>query len=147
MKRGQPLDPRASVLRLATGVESSLTDTGVLRLRAAPVKPWGPLRALAWLMRVPKRAEVELDAIGTWVIAQLDDRSLAQLAIDLGQHLKLSRREAETALADFTNMLVKRHLVEVVALTSLNAGDSAQQAGRDLAPRASHSLSPQTTSP
>jgi len=144
MKRGQTLDPRASVLRLATGVESSLTDTGLLRLRAAPIKPWGPLRALAWLLRVPKRAEVELDAIGTWVIAQMDGRSLNQLAADLGQHLKLSRREAETALADFTSMLVKRHLVDVVALKPL--GPPAEPV-RDPAPRPPTSLSPQTTSP
>jgi len=144
MKRGQTLDPRASVLRLATGVESSLTDTGLLRLRAAPIKPWGPLRALAWLLRVPRRAEVELDAIGTWVIAQMDGRSLNQLAADLGQHLKLSRREAETALADFTSMLVKRHLVDVVALKP--PGPAAEPV-RDPAPRPRTSLSPQTTSP
>jgi hypothetical protein len=112
MNRGRPLlDPRTSTMRLAMGVEAEHTSEGVIRLRGPVQTGFRPFRALTWLMRVPNRIEVELDKIGTWVVERLDGRRLDQLADDLAAHLKLTRREAETALADFTRMLAKRRLV------------------------------------
>ncbi len=126
MKRGLPLDPRTSVLRIAAGVDLLRTPEEMVHLVGAPIQPWGPLRALAWLMRVPRRGEVELDAIGTWVMDRIHECRLDELAVALAQHLKLSPREAQTALADFVSMLLRRQLVVLLPEADAAAYDAAQ---------------------
>lgn len=116
MSRGTALDPRSTFMQLADGVETHRTETGLIRLRGPVIKPKGPMKAFAWLIRAPKRLEVELDSIGTWVIDHLNNQRLDDLATDLAKHLKLSRREAETALADFANLLLRRHLVALTPI-------------------------------
>lgn len=148
MKRGTPLDPSTSALRLADGVDLQRTPEGLIRLIGAPIRPWGPLRILAWLMRVPKRGEVELDAIGTWVIDRIDEHRLDELAVALAAHLKLSRREAETALADFTKMLLRRQLVAVVDAADPTIVKSvARRDARQPAPAPLSDLNPHMTAP
>lgn len=148
MKRGTPLDPSTSALRLADGVDLHRTPEGLVRLVGAPIQPWGPLRILAWLMRVPKRGEVELDTIGTWVIDRIDEYRLDELAVALAAHLKLSRREAETALADFTRMLLRRQLVAVVdAVDHARSASVSQRADRRHAPAPLSDLNPHMTAP
>ena len=94
----------------------SLTDAGL------PVLP--PLAiagALAWLLRLPRRVEVELDDIGTYVIGRMDGRTMQALADDLAGYLKLTRREAEAALTLFIQSLLRRRLIVLGGL----AGSSA----------------------
>jgi hypothetical protein len=101
------LDPARSVLRLAAGVAATRTAAGVLQL-APPAGRTGWRRLFASRPR-----PVELDAVGTWVVERLEGRSLAALAEELATYLRLTRREAETALADFTRLLLARRLAVV----------------------------------
>ncbi len=110
MPSGPAHDPGSTIPRLAPGVESVVAVPGVIRLRAAPYRRGAVMRLLARLLRLADRAEVELDDIGTWVVERFDGRSLGELAWALANHLKLSRREAETALGDFLRMLLVRKL-------------------------------------
>jgi hypothetical protein len=109
MRQGR-LDPAATIPRLADAVEPVRTDTGALRLRGPLLRRSAFSRGMAWMMRLPGRFEVELDDIGTFVIERCDGRTLDRLASDVAAHLRLSRREAETALADFFAALIKRRL-------------------------------------
>jgi hypothetical protein len=104
-------DPASIVPRLAARVERQRVGSGVLRLRV-PLRRAGRLtRAWCWLLRLPAAVEVELDEIGTFVVERLDGRTLGALADDLAGHLRLTRREAEVALADFMRLLSARRLI------------------------------------
>lgn len=105
--------PRSLIPRLDGAVESLRTSEGLIRLRGPILRRPLLLRWLAWLLGQPKRVEVELDDIGTWVVERCDGRSLDQLAEELAAHLRLTRREAETALADFTRLLMTRRLLSL----------------------------------
>jgi len=109
MRQGR-LDPAATIPRLADQVEPVRTGSGALRLRGPLLRRSAAGRAFAWLLRLPARFEVELDDIGTFVIERCDGRNLDRLAGELASHLRLTRREAETALADFFAALVHRRL-------------------------------------
>ena len=107
-------DPHSLSPQLTDTVQCQRTDTGMLRLRGPEFNRRHVHRFIAWLMRAPQRIEVELDDIGTFVVERMDGRrSLRQLADELAAHLKLSRREAEAALAQFVTTLVKRDLVHL----------------------------------
>ena len=114
--------PSALVPRLCSEVETIRTPEGKLHLRGPLLLRPMPLRWLAWLLAQPKRIEVELDDIGAWVVERCDGRSLDQLASDLAVNLKLTRREAETALADFVRLLQTRRLLR------LDDGQAVEQA-------------------
>ncbi len=105
----------SAVPRLAERVEVHRTGTGALRLRGPELRRAAPMRAVAWLLRAPARTEVELDDIGAWVVERLDGRPLDRLAGELAAHLRLTRREAEVALADFLVALRRRGLAELQA--------------------------------
>ncbi|MBA3686563.1 MAG: PqqD family protein [Planctomycetes bacterium] len=111
----------SAVPRLAERVEVLRTETGALRLRGPMLERPAPLRMVAWLLRAPGRTEVELDDIGAWVVDRIDGRPLEQLSRELAAHLRLSRREAEVALADFLVALRRRNLV-VLDATPPSAG-------------------------
>jgi hypothetical protein len=106
-------DPAAIVPRLVAEVEAIRDGAGTLRLRGPLLRRPLLLRWFAWLFARPKRIEVELDDIGSWVVERCDGRSLQRLAGDLAAHLKLTRREAETALADFVKLLLMRRLLRL----------------------------------
>jgi hypothetical protein len=106
-----PADPGRQVPRLGPAVERLPAPDGGLRLRGPLLARRGPHRWLAWLFAAPPRIEVELDDIGAFVVARMDGRSLGQLADDLAAQLKLTRREAEVALAQFIAGLARRRLV------------------------------------
>lgn len=119
--RGRGPDPRATIPRLPAGVECERVGA-VVRLKGLPPRRSAPIRALAWLMRQPARPHVELDEVGTWVLERWDGRTtLHELADALAAHLRLTRREAETALADFVGMLMRRNLVELVPAAGTGA--------------------------
>ncbi len=123
MPSGPAHDPGSTIPRLAPGVESVVAAPGVVRLRAAPYRRGALMRLLARFMRLADRTEIELDDIGSWVVERFDGRSLGELAWALANHLKLSRREAETALGDFLRMLLVRNLavLEPVAVARRSA--------------------------
>lgn len=100
-----------SVPCLARDVERTATASGIIRLRGPRLVRPLVLRWWSWLMRMPAAVEVELDDIGSFVVARLDGRPLDRLVEDLAGHLKLTRREAEVALADFMGLLLQRRLV------------------------------------
>lgn len=105
--------PTALVPRLVTEVETVRNPAGLLHLRGPLLRRPRLLRWFAWLLAQPKRVEVELDEIGSWVVERCDGRTLDRLAGDLASHLKLTRREAETALADFVRLLMTRRLLRL----------------------------------
>ena len=105
--------PSAMVPRLLAEVETIRTPAGRMHLRGPLLQRPMLLRWLAWLLAQPKRIEVELDDIGSWVVERCDGRSLDQLATELALYLKLTRREAETALADFVRLLQARRLLRL----------------------------------
>lgn len=115
MRQGR-LDPAATIPRLANQVEPVRTDSGALRLRGPLLRRSAFARGMAWLLRLPARFEVELDDIGTFVVERCDGRTLDFIADEVAAHLRLSRREAETALADFCAMLVHRRLLVLTAI-------------------------------
>lgn len=108
-----PVDPGRQIPRLVPLVESLPVPGGGLRLRGPLLARRGLHRWVAWLFASPPRIEVELDDIGAYVVARMDGRCLRQLADELAAHLKLTRREAEVALAQFINGLVVRRLAEL----------------------------------
>lgn len=116
MRQGR-IDPAATIPRLADQVEPVRTGSGVLRLRGPLLRRSAFARGMAWLLRLPGRFEIELDDIGTFVIERCDGRTLDRLADEVAAHLRLSRREAETALADFFAALVQRRLAVLDAGT------------------------------
>lgn len=98
---------------LAPGVERATGPDGAPRLHGPPLRHGPVRRRLARVFGLAERVVVELDDIGAFVVDRLDGRTLDQLGADLAAHLKLTRREAEGALAMFLRMLVKRRLVRV----------------------------------
>ena len=101
----------ALIPRLAPGVSADAgpVGSGCLRLRSAP-------RPRGWLGRRLGLAEsiaVELDDLGAFVVQRLDGRPLDELAAAVAEHLRLTRREAETCTADFLRQLIDRRLVVV----------------------------------
>jgi hypothetical protein len=114
MKAAPASDPEALAPQLAETVERHRTDAGVLRLRGPEFRRRHLHRLVAWMVRAPPRVEVELDDIGTFVVERMDgQRSLRELADELAAHLKLSRREAEAALAQFVSALMRRGLARL----------------------------------
>lgn len=103
-------DPGQQIPRLAPAVESLPAPGGGLRLRGPLLARRGPHRWIAWLFAAPARVEVDLDDIGAFVVERMDGRCLRQLADELAAHLKLTRREAEVALAQFIQGLMVRRL-------------------------------------
>lgn len=103
------------VPRLAPGVTVIRTDQGACRLRSAPFTRRGLHGLLARWLRLPDHVLLELDDLGAWVVERLDGRDLEALSAELAAHLRLTRREAEVALADFLRQLALRHLVQVLA--------------------------------
>jgi hypothetical protein len=118
-------DPGNAIPRLAPGVETLRTAAGALRLRGPELRRRYAHRFLAWLIRAPQRVEVELDDIGAFVVERCDGRPLRRLADDLAAHLKLTRREAEVALADFMRLLLQRRLVVLEERDSQDAERAA----------------------
>src|SRR5689334_11449339 len=107
-------DPQSLSPQLADTVRCQRTAGGLLRLRGPEFRRRHVHRFIAWLMRAPARVEVELDDIGTFVVERMDGRrSLQQLADELAAHLKLTKREAEAALAQFMTALIRRGLAQV----------------------------------
>ena len=97
------------VPRLAEGVLMQRADGGLIRLL-------GPARRRGWLLRLfrlPQRAHVELDDIGTFVVERFGTASVGELARALAGHLRLEAREAEVALGDFLALLSRRGLVAI----------------------------------
>lgn len=125
MSRAQAPDPGLAVPRLAPGVEQARTAEGALRLRGPELRRRHVHRFLAWLIRAPRRIEVELDDLGAFVVERCDGRPLRRLADDLAAHLKLTRREAEVALADFMRLLLQRRLVVLDERTGQDAERAA----------------------
>ncbi len=105
--------PAVSIPRIVAEVESFRDDHGLLHLRGPLLQRPLLFRWMAWLFARPKRIEVALDEIGSWVVERCDGRTLDRLASDLAAHLKLTRREAETALGDFITMLLMRRLLRL----------------------------------
>lgn len=106
-----PASIGALVPRLAPGVssEAAPSDPRGIRLRSAPVRR-------GWLARRLGLAEsitVELDDLGAFVVQHLDGRQLDAVAAAVAEHLRLTRREAETCTADFLRQLINRRLVVV----------------------------------
>ncbi|GDY13798.1 hypothetical protein LBMAG53_26760 [Planctomycetota bacterium] len=56
---------------------------------------------------------MELDDLGAFVVQHLDGRQLDAVAAAVAEHLRLTRREAETCTADFLRQLINRRLVVV----------------------------------
>jgi hypothetical protein len=102
----------ATVLRLAAGVQTTQAGTGCV-LRGAPLVRTGAWGWLARRLRMPDRVQVELDDIGAFVVRHLDGRPMDAVATALAGHLRLTRREAETSLAEFARQLLRRRLVEI----------------------------------
>ena len=100
--------------RLIPGVELQRLDGGLVRLRGAPFRRGAVHRLVARWLRLPERIEVELDELGAFVVTRCDGRDLETLAGDLAGHLRLTRREARVALADFLRLLERRRLVRLV---------------------------------
>lgn len=116
-----PDDVARSIPRLAVAVQV-FQEAGATRLRG-PLLRRNPLsRAIAWLLRLPRRVDVELDDIGAWVVARIDGRiTLQALARDLAAHLRLTSREAETALTAFVQALLQRRLLVLDGLSGRRA--------------------------
>ena len=96
--------------RIAPGVERSFGPDGALRL--TPPRPRrGLLGRLLLRLGWRERPPVELDGIGVFVVERCDGRNFGQLARELAAYLRLTPREAETALADFPGMLARRRLL------------------------------------
>jgi hypothetical protein len=98
-----------TVPRIPAAVTATRTPEGLIRLQ-------GPVRRRAWLLRVfrlPVRAHVELDDIGTFAVERFGRATVAEIAADLAAHLHLQRREAEVALGDFLRLLARRGLVDL----------------------------------
>lgn len=105
--------------RLADQVECIPNDIGTVNLRGPELRRSAPGRFMAWLLRLPKRVEVELDDVGAMVIENMDGADLKELAGKVGSKLKLTRREAEAAVTIFIRSLLRRQLV---VLEGLEAG-------------------------
>jgi hypothetical protein len=112
------VDPDQLVPQLAHDVTSIPMPDGQVRLRGPRLARPLLLRWLAWLFRLPVVVEVELDDIGSFVIARFDGRTLGRIAEELAAHLQLTRREAEVALADFMRQLMQRRLAELAHMPS-----------------------------
>lgn len=102
-------------VRVPDEVERRRTGDGHLRLIGPLLRRNGFARIMGWLLRAPERCQVELDEMGTFVIDQGNGLALATLAERLGERYKLTRREAEVALADFLKALHLRRLVLIEA--------------------------------
>lgn len=98
--------------RLADGVQVETLANGAFKLTGPPLRRTRPAKVMAFLMRLPKQMQVELDDIGTFVLGRIQaDRTMEQIAQDLAAHLKLETREAETALLSFIQSLMRRQLL------------------------------------
>jgi hypothetical protein len=107
-------DPRRfarAVLRLAPGVERLANDEGGWDLRGPLLRRRLPWRILSRWLRLPARAHVRLDAIGSLVVERLDGRDLVSLAAVVAGELRLTRREAEAGVTSFIRLLLLRRLV------------------------------------
>lgn len=116
-----------STPRLAANVDLIDNRNGMINLRG-PVMRRSPLnRFFAWLLRLPYRAEVELDEIGTFMVKQFGDLSMESLAKVLAHHYKLTPREAQAALTVFVKSLLQRRLIILDGLIdqSTKAGQAA----------------------
>jgi hypothetical protein len=105
-------------VHLRSDVECSSTGPGTMRVRGPLLRRSGFARFMGWLLRAPSRCEVELDAVGAFVVARCDGRPLREVVDALIDHYKLTRREAEVALADFVKSLLKRRLIRIEAENS-----------------------------
>ncbi len=105
-----------AVPRLREDVTVSQAPDGAIRLRSAELRRTRLGSVLAWLFRLPLRIEVELDEIGSWVVARMDGRSMQDIATDLAADRKLTLREAEAALTVFVQSLLARRLLTLEGL-------------------------------
>ena len=124
MSRGPKLvaeDVADAVPRLSDEVTCTEVSPDIIRLRGRDLRRSGLSRFLAWLFRLPRTVEVELDDLGTWVIRHMDGRTMAQLAQELSAERKLSLREAEFALTAFVQSLMVRRLVRLDGLIRSSA--------------------------
>jgi hypothetical protein len=100
-----------AIPRLAERVEVVSNDAGAFNLRGPKLRRHPINRWFAWLLRLPQQVEVELDEVGTFVVKNLGDSSMEQLAQTLGSEYKLTQREAQAALTVFIKSLLQRRLV------------------------------------
>ena len=99
---------------LGPGVEREDLGDGIFCLNG-PLFKRGPIRGwYARTFKLPQRLRCELDEVGSFVIQRVGERNMGQLADDLADHLKLTRREAEGALGLFFKDLIKRKLIDIV---------------------------------
>lgn len=100
-----------AIPRLADGVEIIPNQGGTINLRGPVLRRAALNRWFAWLFRLPKQVEVELDDIGTFVVEQFGERTMDEIAASLGARYKLTRREAQAALTVFIKSLLQRRLL------------------------------------
>lgn len=111
-----------AIPRLADRVEVITNSAGTFNLRGPALRRHPINRWFAWLLRLPKQLEVELDEVGTFVVKNLGDSSMEQLAARLSSEYKLTKREAQAALTVFIKSLLQRRLVTMEGL--LGTGNS-----------------------
>jgi hypothetical protein len=79
-----------------------------------PRTPTWKSRALSLLFHVPKEHVIELDEIGNEVVRMCDgENTVKEIARRLAKKRKLDEREAEAALLQYLQMLVKRGVIGI----------------------------------
>ena len=94
-------------------IERTARDNGGA-LIAVTMRPSGYQK---WLLRIPDDAKrkIELDAVGVEVYDQCDGRtSVRQIARRFAKQHQVDQREAEAAVANFIQMMVRKGLVSII---------------------------------
>lgn len=97
-------------------IERTAHDNGGA-LIAIAMRPSGYQK---WLLRIPDGAKrkIELDAVGVEVYDQCDGcTSVRQIARRFAKQHQVDQREAETAVANFIQMMVRKGLVSIIMKT------------------------------
>jgi hypothetical protein len=94
-------------------IERTARDSGGARIDIA-MRPSGYQK---WLLRIPDDAtrRIELDAVGVEVYDQCDGRtSVRQIARRFAKQHQVDQREAEAAVANFIQMMMRKGLVSIL---------------------------------
>ena len=109
-------DVAAAKPKLADDV-TCFKEEGAMRLKGPKLRRGRGSRLMAWLFRLPSRVEVELDAIGAFVVSHMDGKTtMTELRQLLSEKYRLTRREAEMSLTAFVQSLLKRRLITMDGL-------------------------------